>query len=130
MIDGQPAPIAQVVLKLYPEGREPKQGQRLPQCLVREDGKFAFSTHRDGDGAEPGEYVLTMEWLRVALGGRFGPDKFLNNFNSPEVNKDDPRFQVKVVEGEPTEIPTIEITTSELEPKPMHRFATPEGKKR
>ena len=129
-IDGKPAPMAQVVFNLYPIGRDRKPGERLPQCLVRDDGQFAFSSYRDGDGAEPGEYVLTMEWLRIALAGRFGPDKFLNNFNSPEVNKDDPRFQVTVVEGQPTEIATIEITTSDLEPKPMHQYATPKGKKR
>ena len=126
MIDGKPAPRGEVVLKLYPKGRELKPGERIPQCIVGPDGEFSFSSYREGDGAEPGEYVLTMEWLRIALMGMFGPDKFLNNFNSP--NNEDPRFQVTVVSGEDTVIPTIDINTSTLQKKPMHRYATRAGK--
>lgn len=131
LINGEPPPkgLTQVVLTLYPKGRDPKPGERLPQCLPGEDGTFAFSSYRENDGAEPGEYILTIEWLQLGMTGRFGPDKFLNNFNNPEVNVNDPRFQVTVVEDEPTQIPTIDINTSELESQPLHRYATPKGKK-
>lgn len=129
MIDGKPAPRGLVELKLYPKGREPKPGERIPICLVGPDGKYEFSSYSEGDGAVPGEYVLSVEVLRIGGPGQlFGPDKLLNNFNSPA--NADPRFQVTIVEGEPTEIPTIDIDTSQLKPQRNHRYATPAGKKR
>jgi hypothetical protein len=56
----------------------------------------------------------------------YGPDKFLNNFNSPF--NGDPRFQVEVVEDVPLEIPPIEIRMSELKPQKSHPYASPAGK--
>lgn len=127
LIDGKPAPqMTAVELKLYPKGREPKPEERIPKCIVGRDGKFTFSAYRDGDGAEPGEYVLSAEVLRIAFSGMMGPDQLGNNFNSPF--NEDPRFQVKVVAGEPTEIPPIDIKLSELQAQPMHAFASPPGK--
>jgi hypothetical protein len=128
-IDGQPAPMGLVELKLYPKGRELKPGEHVPKCRVGADGKFVFSSYRDGDGAEPGDYVLSVEYLRMGgPGAVFGPDKFLNNFNSP--TNEDPRFQVKVVDGTSGEIPAIDIKMSELKAKPIHPFASPNGKQR
>ena len=127
LIDGEPlSKMAAIELKLYPKGRVPKPEERIPKCVVGRDGKFAFSAYRDGDGAEPGEYVISAEMLRISISGMMGPDGLGNNFNSPF--NEDPRFQVKVVEGEPTELPTIDINTNELEPQPMHPLASRPGK--
>lgn len=128
MIDGKPAPKAVVELKLYEKGHDPTPTQMIPRCVVGDDGKFQFSSYGQGDGAVPGEYVLSIEWLKLGVGGMFGPDQLLNNFNSP--SNDDPRFQVTVVDGKPTEIPVIEIKTSELKQKKSHRFASPSGKRK
>lgn len=128
MIDGKPAPRGEVELKLYAKGSEPAPDAVVPNCLVGEGGRYDFNSYREGDGAVPGDYVLSLEWLRPAPGVMYGPDKLLNNFNSP-FNKD-PRFQVTVVEGESVEIPTIEIVTSELKPQKPHPYASLAGKKK
>ncbi len=115
LVDGEPVPFTKgvVELKLYPKGREVKPGESVPKCIAGQDGKYTFSSYRDGDGAEPGEYVLSVELLKMGLGDLFGPDLFLNNFNTPL--NEDPRFQVKVGDGEPVEIPAIDIKTSRIE---------------
>ena len=129
MIDGQPAPIGLVELKLYPKGREVKPGEHIPKCRVGKEGKYIFSSYRDGDGAEPGDYVLSMEYLKMGGPGElFGPDKFLNNFNSP--SNEDARFQVKVVDETSGEIPAIDIKMSDLKAKPPHAFASRTGKQK
>ena len=126
-VDGEPAPLGVIELKLYPKGGELKPGMRVPKCLVGQEGKYAFSSYADKDGAEPGEYVLTVEMLRIAPGELFGPDQFGNNFNSP--HNQDPRFQVTVGEDGPVEIPEIDLDTSLLEYQPLHPFASPPGKR-
>jgi hypothetical protein len=127
-INGEPAPIGEVELKLYAKGRDVTQGEVVANCIVGEGGKYAFNSYRQGDGAVPGEYVLSAEWLRPAPGVMYGPDKFLNNFNSP--SNADPRFQVTVVDEGSVEIPTIDIKTSELRPQKSHPFASPSGKEK
>ena len=128
LFDGKPAPRGFVELKLYEKGHEPTPTQMIPKCMVGENGKYQFSSYGDADGAVPGEYVLSIEWLKVGPGALFGPDKLLNNFNSP--SNDDPRFQVTVVEGKPVEIPTIDIKTSELKQVKAHPFASRPGKRK
>ncbi len=128
LIDGEPAPLGVVELKLYPKGGDLKPGMRVPKCLVRPEGRFDFSSYASGDGAEPGEYVLSIEMLRMAPGELFGPDQFGNNFNSPF--NEDPRFHVTVGEDDPVEIPTIDLDTSQLEYREHHPFASPPGKRR
>ena len=129
LVDGEPVPFTKgvVELKLYPKGRELKPGESVPKCTAGQDGKYTFSSYRDGDGAEPGDYVLSVELLKMGLGDLFGPDLFLNNFNTPL--NEDPRFQVKVGDGEPVEIPAIDIKTSELKKQPNHKYASPAGKR-
>jgi hypothetical protein len=128
-VDGEPVAMTKgvVELKLYPKGRQVKPEESVPKCIAGQDGKYTFSSFRDGDGAEPGEYVLSAELLRMGLGDLFGPDQFLNNFNSPL--NEDPRFQVTVGDGEPVEIPAIDVKMSELKQKPPHLFASPTGKR-
>lgn len=127
LFDGKPAPRFEVELKLYEKGHEPTPTQMIPKCVVGENGKYQFSSYGQDDGAVPGEYVLSIEWLKIGRGTLFGPDKLLNNFNKP--SNDDPRFQVKVSDGKPTEIPTIDINTSELKPQESHPYASPTGKR-
>jgi hypothetical protein len=127
MINGKPAPIGVVELKLYGRGKATKPGDTVPKCLVGTEGKYVFSSYRDGDGAEPGDYVLSVELLKMGFGELFGPDQLLNNFNSPD--NADPRFQVKVGDGDAVEIPAIDIETSKLKKQPSHPFASRPGKR-
>lgn len=128
IIDGDPAPKFVVELKLYEKGHDPTPEQMIPKCVVGDNGKYQFSSYGKADGAVPGEYVLSIEWLKIGPGTLFGPDKLLNNFNSP-FNKD-PRFQVTVTEGMPVEIDTIEINTGELKQQESHPYASPSGKRK
>jgi len=127
MIDSKPAPSGEVEMKLYLKGREIKSGDTVPTCHVGVDGKYEFSSYRAGDGAEPGEYVISVEWLKMSFGALLGPDRLLNNFNSP-TNKD-PRFHVTVVKGQSLKIPIIEIKTSDLKQQPSHPYASRAGKR-
>lgn len=126
LIDGEPAPLGVTELKLYPKEGDVKPGMRTPKCYVKQNGEFIFSSYRDGDGAEPGEYVLSVEVLNLGFGDLFGPDQLGNNFNSPE--NTDPRFQVTVAD-DAVVIPTIDIDTTTLEYKDDHPFASPPGKR-
>jgi hypothetical protein len=128
LFDGKPAPRGVVELKLYEKGHDPTPEQMIPKCVVGDEGKYQFSSYGHEDGAVPGAYVVSVEWLKIGPGTLFGPDKLLNNFNSP--SNDDPRFQVTVVDGPPVEIPVIDIKTSELKQQKSHRFASPVGKRK
>ena len=128
MIDGEPAPRGMVELKLYEKGHDPTPEQMVPKCVVGDNGKYQFSSYGQGDGAVPGEYVLSIEWLKIGPGALFGPDRLLNNFNSPF--NEDARFQVTVINGQPVQIPTIEINTKELKEKESHPYASPPGKRK
>lgn len=130
LVDGEPLPFVKgvVELKLYPKGRDLKPGDAVPECVVAQDGKYTFSSYRDGDGAEPGQYVLSAEMLKIGMGDLFGPDQFLNNFNSPR--NDDARFQVEIGEDDALEIPTIDVKMNELKQQPNHPFASPPGKRK
>lgn len=129
MVDGEPMTFTKGVieLKLYPKAGQVKPGEPVPKCIAGQDGRYTFSSYRDGDGAEAGEYVLSAELLRMTPVDIFGPDRFLNNFNSPL--NEDPRFQVKVGDGGSVEIPLIDIKMSELKKQPPHPFASPNGKR-
>ena len=128
LFDGQPAPRGLVELKLYEKGHDPKPAQMIPRAIVGENGKYEFSSYADKDGAVPGDYVISIEWLKMGPGTLFGPDKLLNNYNSP--SNDDPKFQVTVTDGKPVEIPTIDINTKELKQKKTHPWASPAGKRK
>lgn len=128
LFDGQPAPRGLVELKLYEKGHDPKPTQMIPKAIVGENGKYEFSSYGDKDGTVPGDYVISIEWLKIGPGTLFGPDKLLNNYNNP--SNDDPKFQVTVVDGKPVEIPTIDISTKELKQKKAHAWASPAGKRK
>lgn len=44
MIDGKPAPLGVVELKLYPKGREIKPGENVAKCVVGAEGRYTFSS--------------------------------------------------------------------------------------
>lgn len=59
LFEGKPTPHALVVLHPI---NGPKDAPR-PRALVAEDGTFRVGTYAEGDGAPPGEYAVTVEWL-------------------------------------------------------------------
>ena len=59
LVNGQPAGGATVVLS--PAGN-PQTMDKKPNAMTRDDGTFELSTLADGDGVEPGDYLVTITW--------------------------------------------------------------------
>ncbi|QDV50523.1 hypothetical protein [Gimesia fumaroli] len=73
------------------------------------DGTFELSTYTSGDGIPPGDYTLTFVWKKydIMSRGYSGPDKLKKRYDKPEKSK----IKFSVVEGKPTDLGTIELTT-------------------
>jgi hypothetical protein len=57
-------------------------------ALVQEDGSFELSTHGTNDGAEAGDYVVTLSWRdEVKFDDEnetnYGPDRFGERYSKP-----------------------------------------------
>ncbi len=105
-VDGKPQKT--VVIKLFKSDNLESQ---LPNSFTTadpEEGKFAFMTYKEGDGVEPGEYVVTFELMKAKSGGRFeGPDRLNDRYNDPKSSQ----FPIKLVAGEPQKELKFELTT-------------------
>jgi len=73
------------------------------------DGKFAFSTYREGDGVPEGEYALTFSWREYSNAKRsfIGADKLNGRYKDPKQSK----VRVKVEKGKPVKLDKIELIT-------------------
>lgn len=59
---GKPTPGARVIF--HPVSATPNLPQ--PSALVDDNGSFRVGTRGPGDGARPGEYKVTIEWLDLS----------------------------------------------------------------
>jgi hypothetical protein len=103
------------------------------RLLVKNDGRFTFTTYGEEDGIEPGHYVVTFVVLRKKARTRWqGVDQLNNLFNDPDVNakiekfvidhrapgKKDYQFDLKVAGQSPGPSPGPHaLTASNLTPK-------------
>lgn len=63
MVDGKNPKDAVVMLYNLENNKVAKEPiLPRPKAVVREDGSFAISTYRTGDGAPEGEYVMVVTW--------------------------------------------------------------------
>lgn len=98
-VNGEPAEYANVIL--VPTDPD------LPRAygVVDSEGEFRLSTKREFDGAKPGEYFVTISWMKPKNPNvrepDYGPELLPPNFQDPV------KSGLKVV---------IEPTTGELEP--------------
>lgn len=69
LVDGQPPKGA--LLVLHPI--DPAIQAEHPYASIEQDGGFALSTYRGGDGAPAGEYIATVEWRVPRHTGDEGP---------------------------------------------------------
>ena len=102
MVDGQPAQYARVSLTPIDknDGRSPSGG------TVDEDGEFRLTTLKQFDGAEPGEYWVSISWCKpVEYGPELLPKKYQNPAESG-LNE----LRVTIEEGD-NELPPFEIST-------------------
>ena len=105
MIDGQPAPDAQVIF--HPAGGEnfDERGAR-PTGRVKADGSFALTTYHPGDGAPAGRYLVTVYWAQNPAALEPSPDRLHGRFLDPAKST----LEV-TIEEEPTELPQFELQT-------------------
>ena len=107
-VDGTPA--ANLAVKCHPidgkDGAIPSSSD-----FTDNEGRFEIGTYEAGDGAPPGEYQLTFFWGEYNLmNGQYGgPDKLKERYVDPEKSE----HLVVVVEGLPTDLGTIELSTTE-----------------
>jgi hypothetical protein len=104
-VDGKPATDCFVYFNpVVPDSKHPMR----PYGQVDSAGKFSISTYLSGDGAPPGEYIVTFEWLTYQpLGNQWGgPDKLGDKYSDPKKSE----FRVKV-EEKPMQLKRFELTT-------------------
>jgi hypothetical protein len=79
----------------------------VPTGSVKADGSFVISSYKSGDGAPPGEYVVTVQWFKydTELGGS-GPNVLPEIYSSPKTSP----IKVTVNVGAPTTLEPIAIT--------------------
>ena len=106
-VDGQPA--AQLAVECHDVAGIDKEHPTVSQAYTDESGKFQIATYEAADGVPAGEYVLTFMWGQYnAISASYGgPDKLNDRYTDAETSEE--RF--KVVEGEPTDLGRIELTT-------------------
>jgi hypothetical protein len=86
----QEAPVG-AFLVLHRVGTGPEVSAEVPQsrAVVKQDGSFTVSTYEEGDGAPPGEYVVTAVWNRIVTEGsdvKAGPNVISEEYGRPETS--------------------------------------------
>lgn len=73
LVDGDP--VKDLWVTLHPVDKKPES--LLPRAQTDAEGNFKITSYIGGDGAPPGEYKVTVEWLTFRqMGSRWvGPNK-------------------------------------------------------
>jgi hypothetical protein len=119
-IDGKPTPMVRVLLfpiDKIPEWFDPRLA--APHWAATDpEGKFKITTYVSGDGAPVGEYAVFFHWEGnpkiVPLGDpdEIPVDPVAAKFNAKYANLMKPQLPtVKVEEGKPTDMGTLELTS-------------------
>jgi len=94
-------PIHRAIVTFHPVPVDPKALRQVrPQAGVQEDGSYRLNSYGLNDGAEPGEYAVTVIWTSEAGGADYFSDRFRNPTN--------PVLKFTVVAGE-NNVPAIEL---------------------
>src|SRR5262245_53412047 len=84
-LNGEPAAGAQVHFhSVDDDGRAPAS------AVVQEDGSFQLSTFGTNEGAEAGDYIVTLNWREEEkIDGEMinGPDRFDERYSTPAKSK-------------------------------------------
>ena len=104
VFDGQPTPGALIVF--HPV--QGAQSQTPPaRGTVRNDGTFELTTYEANDGAQPGEYKVTVEWHQLIDDNgdaRLGPNVLPIRYSRPQTTD----LVVHVAEG-PNRLPPLQV---------------------
>lgn len=66
LVDGKPAAQAQVLFHPAEGGNDAPH----PTGQTDDEGYFNLTSYVNGDGAPPGDYLVTVTWFRVYTGGQ------------------------------------------------------------
>jgi hypothetical protein len=99
-IDSQPPQAVsnqRIVVVLFDRAKPTLGVAERPSAICNERGEFAFTTYRDADGVEAGDYVVTFALLclRAKDGSLIGPDGLQNLYNDPDKNEKIDEFTIK-----------------------------------
>jgi len=83
-VNGRPVPLV-VVNFQHVETSLPGRNARFPVGVTDENGRFQLSTNGQYDGAVPGEYVVTFQWLSGNDSNAF--DRFQGALSNPDRSK-------------------------------------------
>lgn len=75
-------PLVGAQIRLHPRGMT-LPDEATPSATVQADGTFALTTFTKGDGAPAGDYVVTVQWFRVAKDGSVGGNSLPKRYASP-----------------------------------------------
>ena len=99
-VDGQiPVGAKLLLCPVTPQGPDAV----LPTANVKPDGSFVVTTYKSGDGAPPGEYVVTVAWYKIDKDGAVGPNVIPEQYANPKTSP----IKVTITSPGPT---TIEPT--------------------
>jgi hypothetical protein len=109
--DGQIPVGAQIVL--HPVAAAASDAV-APTGRVKADGSFVITSYQAGDGAPPGDYVVTIQWYKIEKDGVVGPNVIPDQYVSPKTSP----IKVSVQSGGPTALEPIAISSAKTARKP------------
>ncbi len=122
-VDGEPTGGVQLTAHnsddVYGQ-KDPSQNARIATTYSRPDGRFSFTTYREGDGVEPGDYKITFQWFdENPMGGPGRPrdvitktsakDKLGGRYSDPVESE----FDISVAPGTPRKDLKFDLATPE-----------------
>jgi hypothetical protein len=99
-------PLANALLVFHP--KSPSAGVSKAHAQTDKDGKFKVSTYTTGDGAVPGEYIVTAQHFSTITtpeGSKLGPSDISEKYSSPQTTD----WVIKVA-AQPNILPPKTIT--------------------
>jgi hypothetical protein len=91
-----------------------------PSGRVEDDGSFKITSYQAGDGAAPGEYVVTVEWYPVDKDGSVGANAIPKEYSNPTTSP----LKATVSDGGPTTLDPIDIKGQAADAKAAGRART------
>ena len=104
LYNGRPVPNAYVAF--HPRNDSSPDAIR-PAGSTDQEGRFTLGTFRQGDGAPPGEYAVTVEW-HVARNADEAPILAPNRLPARYSRPDTSQLTVRVIEGN-NELPPLTL---------------------
>ncbi len=97
-----------VMIKFFPvDGMDTAQ-PTLTSTMCDKEGKFAASTYQPGDGAPPGDYMVTFTLPKLnTISMTFNGDELNGKYSDPKKSE----FKISVVSETPLDMGRIELKT-------------------